>query len=131
MTELSGCLQAVSVVSQDESSADHCQEEEPSINPEVIPCKLYNTEILQNLDVIMSHIEPWQQAQMRDLVLKYQDLFPDVPKRTHVAVHDVDVSDAKPIKEHPYRMSPEKCKLAEEEVVYILKHSIIQPSHSN
>ena len=125
-------VQAVSVVSQDASSVDdHCQEEKPSIKPEVIPCKLSNSEVLQNLDVKMSHLEPWQEAQIRNLALTYEDLFPDVPKRTHVAVHDVDVSYAQPIKQHPYRMNPEKCKLAEEEVVYILKHSIIQPSHSN
>ena len=125
-------VQAVSVVSQDASSVDdHCQEEKPSIKPEVIPCKLSNSEVLQNLDVKMSHLEPWQQAQMRDLVLKYQDLFPDVPKRTHVAVHDVDLSDTQLIKQHPYRISPKKCKLAEEELVYMLKHGIIQPSLSN
>ncbi|KAF7690629.1 hypothetical protein HF521_012433, partial [Silurus meridionalis] len=119
-------VQIVSVVSQGESAVDDdCQEEAPSIKPEIISCKLSNSEILQNLDVKMSHLEPWQQAQMMDLVLQHRDLFPDVPKRTHVAVHDVDVGNAQPLKQHPYRMSPEKCRLAEEEVAYMLKNNII------
>ncbi|KAI5617705.1 hypothetical protein C0J50_22774 [Silurus asotus] len=125
-------VQIVSVVSQGESAeGDDCQEEAPSIKSEIISCKLSNSEILQNLDVKMSHLEPWQQAQMMDLVLQHRDLFPDVPKRTHVAVHDVDVGNTQPLKQHPYRMSPEKCRLAEEEVAYMVKNNIIQPSHSN
>lgn len=34
-------------------------------------------------------------------------------------------------KQHPYRMSSEKCKLTEKEVASMLEHNIIQPSHSN
>lgn len=68
---------------------------------------------------------------MTELLLKYKNLFPDLPKRTHVATHDVDVGDAPLIKQHPYRMSPEKCKLTENEVRYMLEHNIIRPSHSD
>lgn len=48
-----------------------------------------------------------------------------------MATHDVEVGDAPPFKQHPYRMSPEKCKLAENEVRYMLEHNIIRPSHSD
>ena len=34
--------------------------------------------------------------------------FPDVPTRTYKIFHDVDVLDAKPIEQHPYRSIPVK-----------------------
>ena len=46
-------------------------------------------------------------------------------------VHDVDVGDTRPIKQHPYRMNPEKGKLAEKEIEYMLTNGIIQPSDSS
>ena len=110
---------------------DAFQDGEPTIKPEIIPCKLSNSEILHNIDLKVSHLESCQQLQMKELILKYKDLFPDVPKKTSVAVHDVDVGDAKPIKQHPYHMNPEKGKLAEDEIAYMLEHQIIQPSNSN
>ena len=68
---------------------------------------------------------------MKELILKYSNLFPDVPKRTTIASHDVDVGDAQPIKQHPYRINSEKCKLVDQEIVYMLENNIIQPSTSN
>ncbi|XP_016296963.1 neural cell adhesion molecule 2-like [Sinocyclocheilus anshuiensis] len=34
-----------------------------------------------------------------------------VPSQTHVLQHDIDVGDNTPIKQHPYRVNPEKCSL--------------------
>lgn len=103
-------VEVVSTVSQQfgESSVEDegLQDEEPSVKPDIVPCKLSNSEILHSLNSKLSHLESVQQDQMATLIRKYQDLFPDVPKRTHVAVHDVDVGDAPPIKQHPYRVSP-------------------------
>lgn len=71
----------------------------------------------------MSHLELLQQVQMYEFLHRYQDLFPNV--------HDVDIGDTQPIKQHPYQMSPAKRTLTEKEVAYLTKHNIIQPSHSN
>lgn len=43
-------------------------------------------------------------------------------QRGFVAVYDEDVKEVQPIKQHPYRISPEKCKLPENEVAYMLEH---------
>lgn len=104
--------------------------DEPPIKSEILSCKLPNSEILQNIDLKVTHLNPVQQEQMKGLINSFKELFPDVPKRTSVAVHDVDVGDARPIKQHPYRMSPEKVELAEKEVAYMLENEIIRPSHS-
>jgi len=37
----------------------------------------------------------------RELLREFAILFPDVPGRTTVAVHDVDVGDSPPIKQQP------------------------------
>jgi len=126
-------VNAVTVVeTKDENVNDEeFQDVEPKIKSEILPCKLSNSTVLQNLDVKLCHLENCQQVQMKELILKYHDLFPDVPKRTSIAVHDVDVGDAKPIKQHPYRMNPEKSKIAESEIEYMLENDIIQPSRSD
>ena len=68
---------------------------------------------------------------MSDLIHTYRDVFPDVPRRTNVMYHDVDVGDVMPIKQHPYRVNPEKDKKITQEIEYMLENNIIQPSRSN
>jgi hypothetical protein len=116
------------IQSKDQSDG---QDMEPPIKSDIIQCKLTNSEILCNLDSKLSHLNPQQQLEMKNLILKYKDLFPDVPRKTSVAIHDVDVGKNQPIKQHPYRMNPEKCKLSQSEVEYMLKHDIIQASNSD
>ena len=64
-------------------------------------------------------------------IQEYKHLFGDVPTRTNVIYHDVDVGDAKPIKQHPYRLNPSKAKYLHEEVKYLLDNDLIEPSKSN
>ena len=81
-----------------------------------------NSEVLSNLDEKLAHLSEEQCEAMEALLLRYEEVFPDVPRRTNVMVHDVDVGDTRPIKQHPYRMNPEKGKLAEKEIrVYVDK----------
>ncbi|XP_068240406.1 uncharacterized protein [Palaemon carinicauda] len=56
--------------------------------------------------------------------------FEDAPGRKNVLYHDVDVGDAKPIKQCPYRLNPVKKKIVQEEVRYMLDHDLIKPSCS-
>ncbi|XP_069744238.1 dynein axonemal heavy chain 8-like [Narcine bancroftii] len=48
--------------------------------------------------------------QLKELILKYTSLFPDIPKRTSVIYHNVDVGEASPIKQHPYRINIQKTR---------------------
>ena len=56
--------------------------------------------------------------------------FGDVPTQTTATFHDVDVGDATPIKQHPYRMNPVKLQYLRKEVQYLLDNDIIEPSKS-
>jgi hypothetical protein len=95
------------------------------------PIRLNNSEILQNIDSKLQHFDCGARDSIRDLLFEYQDLFPDVPTRTNVDQHDVDVADAKPIKQHPYRLNPEKQSYLKKEVQYLLENDFIEPSKSD
>ena len=88
---------------------------EPEVNSDFIDkfdpgsSKLENSDILRNLNKL-SHLEPSQQEELKQLIHEYEHLFPDILTRTDQIYHDVIVEDFKPIKQHPYRMNPLKQK---------------------
>ena len=110
---------------------------EPEVHSDFIdksdpgPSKLENSDILRNLNNKLSHLEPSQQEELKQLIHEYEHLFPDIPTRTDKIYHDVIVEDSKPIKQHPYRMNPLKQKHLQDEVKYLLEIDFIEPSQSN
>ena len=110
---------------------------EPEVNSDFIdksdpgPSKLENSDILRNLNSKLSHLEPSQQEELKQLIHEYEHLFPDIPTRTDKIYHDVIVEDSKPINQHPYRMNPLKQKYLQDEVKYLLENDFIEPSQSN
>ncbi|XP_068203698.1 uncharacterized protein [Palaemon carinicauda] len=86
---------------------------------------------LQNLGVLkegLEHLEAPQKQDILNLIMEFSDLFQDSPGRTRLLQHDVDVGDASPVKQSPYRLSPEKRAIVEDEIKYMLEHNLIQPS---
>ena len=110
---------------------------EPEVHSDFIdksdpgPSKLENSDILRNLNNKLSHLEPSQQEELKQLIHEYEHLFPDIPTRTDKIYHDVIVEDSKPIKQHPYRMNPLKQKYLRDEVKYLLENDFIEPSQNN
>ena len=78
--------------------------------------KLKNSDCLANLDVKLGHLSTERQEQLKSLILEFKHLFPDTPGKTDKVCHDVDVNDAAPIKQHPYRINPVKLKHFQSEV---------------
>lgn len=81
------------------------------VDPEVLkktdhPLRLPNSEILSNIS--SNHLTPDEKKEVTHLIRNFHDLFPDVPRRTNIAQHDVDVGNAKPVKQHPYRVNPQE-----------------------
>ena len=70
--------------------------------------KLNNSEILRNIDSKLAHLTQSQQQDLKELFSEYEQLFSDVPSRTYMIIHDVDVGDAQPIKQHPHSLNPQK-----------------------
>ena len=95
------------------------------------PIKLQNSQILNDLDTKLSHLPSVQRKELAEVITQYREVFPDVPSKTNLIEHDVDVGDSAPIKQHPYRVSPMKKELLDKEVQYMLKNDIIEESQSN
>ena len=93
--------------------------------------KLNNSEILRNIDSKLAHLTQSQQQDLKELFSEYKQLFSDVPSRTDTIIHDVDVGDAQPIKQHPYRLNLQKEEYLKNEVQYLLDNDFVEPSQSN
>ena len=62
------------------------------------------------------HLSSEQANDLKKLLVEFVDVFSDTPPQTNVMQHDVDEGDAKPIKQHPYRLGPIKEELIDKEV---------------
>ena len=93
--------------------------------------RLKNSDILKKFQAgKLSHLEAVKQEEIMQLVFQFVNLFPDTPSRTDQVVHDVDVGETTPIKQHPYRVNPLKLKIIREEVAYMLDNDLIEISNS-
>ena len=93
--------------------------------------KLQNSNVLSDLNSKVNHLLPDQQKDLIHLIEQFPDLFRDVPLQTHTTTHDVDVGDASPIKQHPYRLSPIKANIMKKEIQSMLDNNIIKTSMSD
>ncbi len=92
--------------------------------------RLETADGLSNLEPKVSHLEPSQQNELVALLKEFEYLFGDEPGKTDLTCHDVDVGQARPTKQQPYRLNPHKLKLVRKEIKYMLDHKIIKPSQS-
>lgn len=93
--------------------------------------RLNNSESLEKLNIILGHLSPSQIAELTTLLQSFPELFGDTPSRTDWAEHDIDASDASPIKQRYYHVSPEKRELMEVEIIYMQENDIAVPSCSD
>ena len=93
--------------------------------------RLRNSELLNSIEVKLDHLESEQQSELTHTIRQYCNLFPDVPTKTSIVYHDVEIGDAAPIKQHPYRVNPIKLKAMREEIKYMLENGIIEYSNSD
>ena len=106
-------------------------ESEVKLGNDQQPIKLQNSQILNDLGTKLSHLPLVQRKELAEVITQYREVFPDVPSKTNLIEHDVDVGDSAPIKQYPYRVSPMKKELLDKEVQYMLKNDIIEESQSN
>ena len=128
----SSVISSVSIV----NSVPHEQyqtdyEEMNSVNCEPLSSKLQNSDILHDLDQKLSHLDPDKKHELKQLILEYEHLFPDIPSKTDKIYHYVDIIEgAKPVKQHPYRLHPERQQYLRKEVKYLLDNDFIELSQS-
>ena len=64
------------------------------------PIKLQNSQILNDLGTKLSHLPSVQRKELAEVITQYREVFADVPSKTNLIKHDVDVGDSAPIKQH-------------------------------
>ncbi|XP_076053551.1 uncharacterized protein LOC143032568 [Oratosquilla oratoria] len=78
----------------------------------------------------LDHFTAAQREDLTALLSKYQEVFRDTPGKTGLILHDVDVGDAKPIKQAPYRVNPQRAAIIRKGIDYMLAHGLITPAQS-
>ena len=66
---------------------------------------------MNDLGTKLSHLPLVQRKELAEVITQYREVFPDVPSKTNLIEHDVDVGDSAPIKQHPYRVRPLDAKI--------------------
>ena len=101
------------------------------VKSDPVSSKLKNSDILKDLDQKLSHLSSDKTLELKQLFLKYEHLFLDIPSKTDKIYHDVELIDgSKPVKQHPYRTNPVKQQIIRDEVQYLLDNDFIEPSQS-
>lgn len=63
---------------------------------------LINSDVLRNIEDKLAHIDSEKRREVLSIVNDFRSLFPDVPRKTNVVVHDVEIdANVNPIKQHP------------------------------
>ena len=90
-----------------------------------------NSHILQHLDDYLPNSET-QKTDLKRVLLKHPSVTSDVPGSCNVHLHDVVLvsDDVKPIKQHPYRLNPQKQIIMKEEINFMLENNLIEESCS-
>lgn len=86
--------------------------------------------MLANLSCSLQHLTGAQQCDLEVLVGQYYCLFSDVPIRTSVLKHDIEIKDARPIKQHAYCANQTEHQLMKQEVEYLLQNDSASASSS-
>lgn len=76
---------------------------------------------------MFGHLSDERASEMMSLLSAFPYLFSDTPSWSHLIDHDIDVSDAEPIRQQFYRVSPDKQRHLEVEVKYLLDNRLAKP----
>ena len=100
-----------------EAEKEEDTESEVRLGNDQQPIQVQNSQILEDLGTKLSHLPSVQGKEIAEVINQYREVFPDVPNKTNLINHDVDVhvGDSAPIKQHPYRVNPMKKELLDKE----------------
>ena len=79
---------------------------------------LCNSDVLHKLEKKLCHLASPEREEMIKVITEFSEIFSDVPGRAKGVLHNVDVGNAEPIKQNPYRVNPRKLEFLRKEVGY-------------
>ncbi|XP_068238379.1 uncharacterized protein [Palaemon carinicauda] len=90
-----------------------------------------NSKILCNPDSLFKHLNAQEATDIKDLFKEHPSIFKDTPGLVRSLQHDFVLKpNAQPIRQAPYRLSPQKAEAVRKEVSYMLENDLISPSSS-
>ena len=107
------------------------REESVTFDQALLYGRLKNTETLANLDTLLGHLQQSKRVELAELICRFPGLFGDTPSQTHLVEHDIEVGEAKPIRQCFYRVSEDKRRYLDAEIKYMLENGIAEPSFSS
>lgn len=94
-------------------------------------CNMSNSDTLSKMDEKVPHLTQAQKKDLTDLLQQFPRVTQDTLGRCTLVKHEIRlIPDAHPIKQAPYRLNPEKRRVMQEEVNYLLDHGLAEPSRS-
>ena len=119
------CDNTIGLVSEDASG----EPPEPGKIDTIILPSTYQTETIKSVS-INENLSQTQAEEIRQILEEFSDVFSDVPSKTHVIEHSIELQDKKPIFRKPYPLSFSSEKIIREEVQSMLAMDIIEKSDS-
>ena len=90
-----------------------------------------NSDVLENLATHMSHLTDNQLSDLSELFKKFPNVIRDFPGLCTVMKHDVVLKEGTtPIKQSPYRITPQKRSRMKDAVQYLLDNGLAEPCFS-
>jgi len=81
--------------------------------------------------VSLDHLELEQRGQLPSLLVQFKDVFDDKPGRTTVVEHTIElVPCARPVRQTPYRLHPEKQREVNTEIASLLDQGIMEETNN-
>ena len=93
--------------------------------------RLDNSQVMSNPEILLSHLPESERQDVVDIFQEFPQVCSDKLGCAKDIVHKVEVGENEPIKQHPYRLHPDKKTLVNKEVEYMLEHGIIEQSNSS
>ncbi|KAL5020859.1 hypothetical protein ScPMuIL_000014, partial [Solemya velum] len=94
----------------------------------IIPL-LQQTETIDDVKV-SDELTADQQKQVRSILEKYEDVFTDIPGRTHLIEHDIQLTSTEPIRRNPYAIPYALQEEVTKELRKMVDLGILEISHS-
>jgi len=93
---------------------------------------LYNVRQKETVDdvIVNSQLSAQQRNQVKDLLVEYKEVFPDVSKVTHLIEHKVELTESEPVKRKPYPIPYKMQEVIDKEIKDMLAMGIIERSEA-
>ena len=95
---------------------------------EFVAPRLSNSAILADLPSYLQGASSEEYSKVSELLLSYPEVFSDKLGRTNLLTHDVELSNETPVHQRPYRTSPKKARIMEEEIEFLVSEGLASPS---